>query len=90
MNRFFAVETPTPKGRRTTWASAAVVVLFASGCAIQPNDNTLPGQVGVGDDGYGVTVVFDEIENLVPNSQVLKDDVVIGPVTSIEVVDWHR
>jgi phospholipid/cholesterol/gamma-HCH transport system substrate-binding protein len=68
---------------------AAAVAVLASGCAIQPNDNTLPGQVAVGEDGYGVTVTFDEIENLVPNSQVLKDDVVIGTVASIEVVDWQ-
>jgi phospholipid/cholesterol/gamma-HCH transport system substrate-binding protein len=87
MSRFSTGKTA--KGPRTTWAGAAVIALFASGCAIQPNDNTLPGQVAVGDDGYGVTVVFDEIENLVPNSQVLKDDVVIGTVTSIEVVDWQ-
>lgn len=70
-------------------AAAAALVFVASGCAIQPNDNTLPGQVAVGDDGYGVTVIFDGVENLVPNSQVLKGDVVIGTVASIEVVDWQ-
>jgi phospholipid/cholesterol/gamma-HCH transport system substrate-binding protein len=65
------------------------VALLSSGCRIQPNDNTLPGQVAVGADGYTVTVHFDQIENLVPNSTVLKDNVVIGTVTSIEVRDWQ-
>lgn len=87
MSRSFFVATPTRL--RARLLGAAVVAMLASGCAIQPNDNTLPGQVAVGGDGYGVTVVFDEIENLVPNSQVLKDDVVIGTVTSIDVVDWQ-
>lgn len=77
-----------PAARLRVGATAAAVLL-ASGCAIQPNDNTLPGQVAVGDDGYGVTVVFEKVENLVPNSQVLKDDVVIGTVASVNVVDWQ-
>lgn len=68
---------------------AVVVAVITGGCAIQPNDNTLPGQVAVGDDGYSVTVVFDQVENLVPNSQVLKDNVVIGTVASISVEDWQ-
>jgi phospholipid/cholesterol/gamma-HCH transport system substrate-binding protein len=72
--------------------SAAVCVLgvlLVSGCAIQPNDHTLPGQVAVGDDGYTVKVHFDQVENLVPNSTVLMDNVVIGTVASIDTVDWQ-
>lgn len=68
---------------------AAAVALLASGCALQPNDNTFPGQVATGDDGYTVTVRFDTIENLVPNSNVQKDNVVIGTVTRIDVEDWQ-
>lgn len=71
---------------------AAVGVLLASltaGCSLQPNENTLPGQVATGSDGYGVTVHFEAVENLVPNSQVLLDDVVVGTVTDIRVQDWH-
>jgi len=71
-------------------APAGIVgVLLASGCAIQPNDNTLPGQTAVGDDGYTVKVHFDQIENLVPNSTVQLDNVVIGTVASIDTVDWE-
>ncbi|WP_182378816.1 MCE family protein [Nocardioides sp. WS12] len=81
----------TPSRNRLRRALPAVVLaaLVSSGCAIQPNDNTLPGQVAVGEDGYTVEVHFDQIENLVPNSTVLKDNVVIGTVAKIEVQDWE-
>ncbi|MBM0123898.1 MCE family protein [Pimelobacter simplex] len=63
--------------------------LLGAGCDIQPNDNTLPGQVAVGDDGYTVQVHFDQIENLVPNSTVQKDNVVIGTVGEIRAEGWE-
>lgn len=69
--------------------AAVLVALTASGCELQPNDNALRGQVAVGNDGYDVTVVFDQIENLVANSQVMLDNVTIGTVTKIDVVDWQ-
>lgn len=72
--------------------AAAVAVLSSwglSGCELQPNDNTLPGQVAVGDDGLTVTVYFDQVENLVANSSVLQDNVVIGTVADIAVEDWR-
>ncbi|KQY56419.1 MCE family protein [Nocardioides sp. Root140] len=77
-----------PRGR---WISAllAVVALLTTGCEIQPNDNTLPGQVAVGDDGYSVEVHFDQIANLVPNATVMKDNVVIGTVAGIDVDGWE-
>jgi phospholipid/cholesterol/gamma-HCH transport system substrate-binding protein len=78
--------------RALTLRVAAVGALLASltaGCSLQPNENTLPGQVATGSDGYGVTVHFEAVENLVPNSQVLLDDVVVGTVTVIRVEDWH-
>ena len=72
------------------WAPLLVAcALMTSACAIQPNDHTLPGQPAVGDDGYTVTVHFDQIENLVPNSTVQSDNVVIGTVASIDTVDWQ-
>lgn len=66
-----------------------VAGLLLTGCDIQPNDNTLPGQVAVGDDGYTVEVHFDQIENLVPNSTVQKDNVVIGTVGEIRAEGWE-
>ncbi|MEU0313094.1 MCE family protein [Nocardioides sp. NPDC006273] len=72
---------------------AAVLLLLAcavltSGCDLRPNSHTLPGQVAVGRDGYTVTATFDNVENLVPNSAVMADDVTIGTVTRIAVSDW--
>jgi len=74
---------------RRVGAALIGVVALGSGCAIQPNDNTLPGQTAVGDDGYTVKVHFDQIENLVPNSTVQLDNVVIGTVASIDTADWE-
>lgn len=70
-----------------------VLVLAATamltGCNLQPNDRTLPGQVAVGGDGYTVTVYFDQVANLVANSTVQMDNVVIGTVAAVDVVDWQ-
>lgn len=71
-------------------ATAAALVIGLTGCtSLQPNDHTLPGQPGVGSDGYTVTVTFDEVANLVPNSAVQMDNVVIGTVAGITVSDWQ-
>lgn len=78
-------------GRLLRLAAPIVVAgaLAISGCSIQPNDNTLPGQTAVGDDGYTVKVHFDQIDNLVPNSEVQMDNVVIGTVSDIDTEDWE-
>jgi phospholipid/cholesterol/gamma-HCH transport system substrate-binding protein len=73
---------------RSLTAATTAAVLALTGCALQPNDNTFPGQVATGDDGYTVTVQFDTIENLVPNSNVQQDNVIIGTVAGIAVEDW--
>lgn len=71
-------------------AVMAALVVGLTGCtSLQPNDHTLPGQPGVGSDGYTVTVTFDEVANLVPNSAVQMDNVVIGTVADISVADWQ-
>jgi phospholipid/cholesterol/gamma-HCH transport system substrate-binding protein len=75
--------------RRFVAAVASAALLATTGCALQPNDHTLPGQTAVGDDGYGIEVHFDQIENLVPNSTVQKDNVVIGTVTSVDTRNWE-
>lgn len=77
---------------RIRHALVAVVVAAATGltgCSLQPNDYTLPGQVAVGSDGYSTWVTFDQIANLVPNSAVELNDVVVGTVASIEVSNWQ-
>lgn len=60
-------------------------VLTTAGCSLQPNDYTLPGQVATGSNGYTATVTFDQVANLVPNSAVELNNVVVGTVASIDV-----
>ncbi|MGY2876501.1 phospholipid/cholesterol/gamma-HCH transport system substrate-binding protein [Marmoricola sp. URHA0025 HA25] len=65
------------------------VVLLLSGCfSLNPNDHTHPGQVALGSNGYTVTAEFADMQNVVPNSTVQRDNVVIGTVTRIRVEDW--
>lgn len=71
-------------------AVAAASVTLTSCTALQgPGHYTLPGTVATGGDGYRVTAEFRDIDNLVPNSEVLYNDLVIGSVRSLEVRNWH-
>jgi len=65
------------------------MMAVTAGCSLQPNDYTLPGQVAVGSDGYTATVAFDQVANLVPNSAVELNNVVVGTVASIDVSNWQ-
>jgi len=75
--------------RKLVATVAAAGLLGVTGCSLQPNDYTLPGQAGVGSDGYTVTVHFKQVENLVPNSTVQLENVTIGTVAAIEAKDWQ-
>lgn len=76
---------------RNLYRIPTLVVLMASlgACSLQPNDFTMPGQPGVGSDGYTVTVAFNQVENLVPNSAVELNDARIGTVAKIHLDGWH-
>lgn len=65
------------------------MMVVTAGCSLQPNDYTLPGQMAVGSDGYTATVTFDQVANLVPNSAVELNNVVVGTVASIDVSNWQ-
>lgn len=69
--------------------AAAALATAVAGCSVAPNSNTLPGQVAVGSDGYTITAPFDNVQNLVPNSNVQYNNVTIGTVAKIEVSGWH-
>lgn len=63
--------------------------LLLAGCfSLNPNDHVQPGQVALGSDGYTVTAQFADMQNVVSNSTVQRDDVVIGTVTRIRVKNW--
>ncbi|EFQ84380.1 virulence factor Mce family protein [Aeromicrobium marinum DSM 15272] len=74
--------------RMPTSLVAVVAIMLTGGCLAHPNEMALPGQVALGDDGYTVNASFASVDNLVPNSAVQRDDVVIGTVTAIEVEGW--
>lgn len=66
------------------------VLAVLSGCfSLNPNDHTHPGQLALGSDGYTVTAEFADMQNVVPNSTVQRDNVVIGTITRIRVEDWQ-
>lgn len=71
-----------------------VVLVFAtaltlSACEFSPYSVPLPGGADTGDDPYTITVEFDDVLDLVPQSGVRVDDVAAGRVTDIELQGWH-
>lgn len=78
--------------RRPVHKLAAVVlgVLVLSGCEFTGiNSVPLPFTQGRGADAYTVTVLMENVVNLVPNSEVKVGDVTVGAVRSIEFADWN-
>ena len=57
-----------------------------SGCDYE-GASSLPLPGGAGKGGYEVTMVFDDVTNLVPQETCRAGDVVVGAVTSIELRD---
>ena len=61
--------------------AAALVVVGATaltGCDFSVYDLPLPGGADLGDDPYAVTVQFNDVLDLVPQSAVKVDDVTVG------------
>ncbi|GAA5056037.1 MCE family protein [Nocardia callitridis] len=77
--------------RRVAAVSLAVsVVLVASGCGWRGlNSLPLPGTVGRGDGAYSVRIEMPDVSTIERNSPVLVDDVTVGTVTDIALVDQH-
>ncbi|MBV9292747.1 MAG: MCE family protein [Frankiales bacterium] len=74
----------TRAGRRTRLAGLALAGLIAlSGCGFKGAYSLpLPGGNATGA-AYHVTAIFDNVQDLVPDSAVRVDDVAVGDVTSI-------
>ncbi len=64
-------------------AAGTTATLLLSGCSVY--DLPLPGGADPGDDPMEVTVMFRDVLDLVPQSNVKLDDVTIGKVTSVEL-----
>lgn len=75
-----------------TRALAAVLGLTAavSGCTFKGVSTLpLPGGVNTGANPYEVKMVFENVLDLVPQSQCRVNDVPVGKVTKIELQNWH-
>jgi phospholipid/cholesterol/gamma-HCH transport system substrate-binding protein len=89
-------ERPSEKGGATiatirTRAFAAVLALTAavSGCSFTGVSSLpLPGGVNTGTGSYDVKMVFENVLDLVPQSQCRVNDVPVGKVTKIDLVNW--
>jgi phospholipid/cholesterol/gamma-HCH transport system substrate-binding protein len=78
------MKRPASRGLR-----AAVLALCAAvtlgGCEFSVYDLPLPGGAELGENPYTVTVYFDDVLDLVPQSAVKVDDVTVGKVEDISL-----
>ena len=76
--------TTSTRVARIVALPAAALVL--AGCGFEgARSIPLPGGQGTGDDAYQITVEFEDVLDLVPQSAVKVDDVTVGSVKSIEL-----
>lgn len=67
-------------------AAGALAAGLLSGCDYE-GASSLPLPGGAGEGGYEITMVFDDVTNLVPQETCRAGDVVVGSVRSIELRD---
>jgi phospholipid/cholesterol/gamma-HCH transport system substrate-binding protein len=76
------------KGGTAIWA--AVGSLLLSGCEFNGlYDVQLPGGAAADGNAYRVTVEFQDVLDLVPQSAVKVNSVTVGTVEKVELVGWH-
>ncbi len=83
----------TRTGARPMGVRALAAVLAAtaavSGCQFKGVSSLpLPGGVDTGSNPYDVKMVFENVLDLVPQSQCRVNDVPVGKVTKIDLVNW--
>lgn len=68
----------------------AVLAATAAACSFNgPASVPLPGGVGTGSHAYDVKIVFENVLDLVPQSQCRVNDVPVGKVVKIDLVNWR-
>ena len=78
-------------GRGSGLRAVGVVAALATvlrGCDFSVYDLPLPGGADVGEDAYEVTIQFEDVLDLVPQSSVKVDDVTVGRVTDVDLDGW--
>ncbi|WP_289849406.1 MCE family protein [Actinoallomurus spadix] len=81
-----------PARRRAARIVATALTLTAavSGCTFRGVSNMpLPGGIDTGSDPYDVKIVFSNVLDLVPQSQCRVNDVPVGRITKIRLVNWN-
>ncbi len=74
--------------RIATTATALAAAVGLSGCGFTPYDLPLPGGADTGSNPYAVTVEFNDVLDLVPQSGVRVNDLAVGKVTDIQLDGW--
>lgn len=69
-------------------AALSLAVALAA-CSGSVGDVPLPGGADVGDRPYSITVDFENVLDLVPQSAVKVNDVSVGRVTDVSLQGWH-
>lgn len=65
------------------------VAVAVAGCSFRGvSSMPLPGGVNTGSDAYDVKIVFENVLDLVPQSQCRVNDVPVGKVTKVDLVNW--
>lgn len=76
--------------RLRTAAAALAAAATLSGCGFQGlYQTTLPGGADVGKHPYRVLIDFGNVLDLVPQAAVKVNDVSVGRVEKVTLVDWH-
>lgn len=76
--------------RRSTLAAATAGALLLGGCQFNGLASLpLPGAPAQTSNVYHVTVDFADVLDLVPDSAVKVNDVIVGAVEGIDLVGWH-
>jgi phospholipid/cholesterol/gamma-HCH transport system substrate-binding protein len=78
------------RGFVRTLAVVAAATLGLTGCGFKGlYSANLPGGPNVGGHPYTVSIDFANVLDLVPQSNVKVNDVAVGKVISVKLVDWH-
>lgn len=76
-------------GRPARIAAGGLALALLTGCGFRGAASIpLPGGEGQGSDAYQVTIEFQDVIDLVPQSAVKVNDVTVGSVDSIDVDGW--
>ncbi|MGH3495872.1 MAG: MCE family protein [Nocardioidaceae bacterium] len=78
------------RGRRLLQVVAlGASALLLGSCSFSIYDLPLPGGADVGSHPYSVTIYFNDVLDLVPQSAVKVDDVTVGKVTDVSLHGWQ-